>query len=75
MIIDLTESLRALYLGDNFIAQISPEIGRLKNLQIVSRIRLKNDLFENLIIILIYSWSFVIIQSVIFQEKLGIVQD
>ena len=30
------ESLRALYLGDNFLRSISPEIGRLRNLQIVS---------------------------------------
>ena len=30
------DSLRALYLGDNDFETIPPEIGRLKNLQIVS---------------------------------------
>ena len=31
-----TDTLRALYLGDNDFEHIPPEIGRLKNLQIVS---------------------------------------
>lgn len=31
----LTETLRALYLGDNDFEFIPPEIGQLKNLQIV----------------------------------------
>lgn len=34
----VSETLRALYLGDNDFETISPEIGNLKNLQIVSKL-------------------------------------
>lgn len=33
----ISDSLRALYLGDNDFEIIPPEIGKLKNLQIVSK--------------------------------------
>lgn len=33
----ISETLRALYLGDNDFEVISPEVGQLKNLQIVSK--------------------------------------
>lgn len=32
------ETLRALYLGDNDFETLPPEIGQLKNLQIVSKL-------------------------------------
>lgn len=32
---DVSDSLRALYLGDNEFEYLSPEIGNLKNLQLV----------------------------------------
>ena len=32
----ISDSLRALYLGDNDFETFPPEVGRLKNLQIVS---------------------------------------
>lgn len=35
------ETLRALYMGDNYFENISPELGKLRNLQIVSVYGLK----------------------------------
>lgn len=38
IILTITETLRALYLGDNDFEFLPPEVGNLKNLQIVSNI-------------------------------------
>lgn len=38
------ETLRALYLGDNDFETIPPEIGQLKNLQIVSKLIFFNNI-------------------------------
>lgn len=32
---NISETLRALYLGDNYFENVSPELGKLRNLQIV----------------------------------------
>jgi len=34
--ISVTETLRALYMGDNYFETLSPEVGRLRSLQIVN---------------------------------------
>jgi len=36
-ILFIVETLRALYMGDNYFETFSPEVGRLRNLQIVSQ--------------------------------------
>lgn len=41
---NILETLRALYLGDNDFETIPPEIGQLKNLQIVSKLKLIHKL-------------------------------
>lgn len=51
---NILETLRALYLGDNDFETIPPEIGQLKNLQIVSKLKLINKLvFEKFLYIFI----------------------